>query len=82
LPAELRPVYSSHVDAIGYDAETEELHVVYSRGKTAGIPTIYQGVPPEIAAQIAGAPSIGQALHEHVRVPKGRPPRYPHRYDQ
>lgn len=75
---EMRDVYSSHVAQIGY--EDGELHVVYSRGKSAGKPVVYSGVPPEVAAQIVSAPSVGAALHALIKVPRGADPRYPHRY--
>lgn len=60
----MRKVFSSHVEEIGYDEDTGELHVTFSRtGKTA----VYQGVPPKVARGVLGAPSIGMALHEAVR---------------
>ncbi len=79
MAVELRPVLSSFVDRIGYDPESLELHVVYSRGKNAGQVTVHAGVPPEVAAHVLTAPSIGGALHRHIRGPRGQPPRYPHK---
>jgi hypothetical protein len=71
---EMRSVYSSHVDEIGYDPDTEELHVKYDTGKTA----VYEGVPMTVAAAVGAVgqspPSIGKALHAHVRG------KYGHRY--
>jgi hypothetical protein len=67
---EMRSVYSSFVDEIGYDPETEELHVKYSSGRTA----VYEGVPPTAAATVLSSASIGKALHAHVRG------KYGHRY--
>lgn len=69
-PPPMRPVYSSHVDSIGYDEEANELYVRYQTGRLA----IYQAVPPLKAAQVMGAPSIGGALHALVRG------RHRHRY--
>jgi hypothetical protein len=68
----MRSVYSSHVDEIGYDPETEELHVRYNTGRTV----VYDGVPLTVAAavQSGSVASIGEALHEHVRG------KYQHRY--
>jgi hypothetical protein len=72
MTLEMRSVYSSHVDAIGYDPETEELHVKYSSGRTA----VYDGVPPTVADTVQSSVvwSIGEALHAHVRG------KYRHRY--
>lgn len=60
----MRNVFSSHVDAIGYDEESGELHVTFSRtGKTA----VYQGVPPKVARDVLEAPSIGEAMWGSIR---------------
>lgn len=66
----MRPVLSSHIQAVGYDAAARTLHVDYG-GKTA----VYRNVPPEIAANVTGSVSIGAALHEHIRG------RYEHGYE-
>lgn len=71
---EMRPVFSSHISEIGYDADANELHVTYKNGKMV----VYEGVPADKAA-IVGAldttpPSIGEALREHIRG------KYKHRY--
>lgn len=58
---EMREVYSSSVDRIGYDAETQELHVVWRRG---GKTSVYQDVPPDKAQQVMNAWSVGQAVRE------------------
>lgn len=66
---EMKSVFSSHVNAIGYDEQNKELHVEFNSGdpgkpnKTA----IYYGVPPDVAASVTNAPSIGKALHSFVR---------------
>lgn len=60
---QMRNVFSSHVDQIGYDPETQELHVKYTKGQYA----IYQDVPPDKAATVMGSASIGSALHEHIK---------------
>lgn len=60
----MRNVFSSHVDQIGYDEGSGELHVTFSRtGKTA----VYQGVSPKVARDVLEAPSIGEALWNSVR---------------
>lgn len=60
---QMRNVYSSHVNQIGYSAETEQLFVQYKDGKTA----VYKDVPPEKAKIVMGSASIGSALHEHIK---------------
>jgi hypothetical protein len=60
---EMRAVYSSHVDEIGYDSEKSELHVKYQTGQTH----VYESVPSETASIVMTAPSIGKALHAEVR---------------
>lgn len=60
---EMREVYSSHVDSIGYDPEKHELIVRWAKGKVSA----YEGVTPDHAEQIMNAPSIGQALNESIK---------------
>lgn len=57
----LKPVYSSHISHIGY--EDGVLRVRFSKGQIVD----YLDVSPEIADSILKAPSIGEALHAHVR---------------
>ncbi len=56
---DLNPVYSSHVDAIGYDPATQELRVRWQKGEKE---SIYHGVPPEVGADLHKQSSIGEAL--------------------
>lgn len=60
---DMRSVYSSHIDEIGYDESSQELHVKWQNGKI----TVYMGVPPEVFAQVNASASIGKSLHELVR---------------
>lgn len=60
---DFRHVYSSHVDQIGYDEQSQELHVKYTNGKYA----MYKDVPPEKADAVMGSASIGQALHQYIK---------------
>lgn len=69
MPPEFVEVFSSHVDAVGFDPATSELHVRYRKGGTS----IYSGVPADLAQQISTAYSVGKALHEQVRG------KFPHR---
>lgn len=55
---ELNPVYSSHVEAIGYDPVSQELRVRWQSGRES----IYHGVPPEIGSDFHKRASIGEAL--------------------
>lgn len=66
----MREVFSSHVNRIGYDAETGDLLVEWDSGKTSA----YAGVSPQVADDVATNWSVGSALTEQV---KGR---YAHRY--
>lgn len=59
----MKNVFSSHVQRVGYDEETGELHVHFSNGHEG----FYQGIPPEVARDVLTAPSIGQELHRTVR---------------
>ena len=60
---QMRNVFSSHVAKVGYDEESGELHVHFSNGSEG----VYSGVPPDVAASVGSAPSIGQELHRVVR---------------
>ena len=66
---EMSPVYSSHVEAVGYDPLLQELHVQWNTGKVS----VYHGVPPEVGADLHKRASVGEALKEI----KGR---YRHEY--
>ena len=63
---QMRSVFSSHIDAIGYDAESGEFFVRYKSGKTS----VFGDVTPEEAADINGSASIGQAVHRVLRGKK------------
>ena len=63
-------VFSSHIDTMSYNSDTNELSVKFSKGKTA----VYAGVPVALASSVMNAPSVGQALNAQI---KGA---FPHRY--
>ena len=65
---ELRRVFSSHINGIGYDAAASELHVEFA-GKNGKPPqtAVYLGVPADVAQAVVDAPSIGTALHNLVK---------------
>jgi hypothetical protein len=70
MPAEMRDVYSSHVNRIGHDPDSGDLIVEWDSGKTSA----YEGVPADIAKKVITNWSVGGALHELVK------PTYKHRY--
>lgn len=70
MPPVMREVHSSHVDKIGYSAETAELLVVWDSGKTS----VYSGVPSALADEVLNSWSVGSALSARI---KGQ---YEHRY--
>lgn len=65
-----RHVYSTNVSEVGYDEETHELFITWTRGKQS----VYSGVPEELAEQLVNAPSVGSMLNSEVK------PYYAHRY--
>lgn len=66
-----KPVYSTMVAEVGYDEEAQELIVTWAR---SGKRSAYRGVPEELAAQLANAPSVGQMINSEIK------PYYAHRY--
>jgi hypothetical protein len=66
----MRSVFSSNVSEVGYDPETQELHVRWQNGKLS----IYSGVPADTADGVMNAASVGGALNDEI---KGT---FPHRY--
>lgn len=65
-----KEVYSSNVSTVGYDPDTKELIITWTKGKRS----IYSGVPEELAEQLANASSVGSMLNAEVK------PYFPHRY--
>jgi hypothetical protein len=65
---EMRQVYSSHVDSIGF--ENGELTVTWASGRTS----VYSGVSESTANEVMSSASVGSALRELV---KGQ---YSHKY--
>lgn len=72
MTATMRNVFSSRVNMVGHDPETNQLVVQWKRGKTS----IYDGVPADLAFQVMNAPSVGQAIHNQIK------PKYAHRYQE
>lgn len=63
-------VFSSNVESVGYDTNTNEMTVTWKSGKVSA----YSGVPEEVALQVANAPSVGSMINSEI---KGT---YDHRY--
>lgn len=59
---ELTVVESSMIYAVGYDPETETLHVVFNSGGTY----IYENVPQDIYDGLMAAESKGRYMHAYV----------------
>ena len=56
-------VDSSNIEAIGYDADAQELHVRF----LSGVTYIYHGVPQEIYDNLMAAPSHGSYLNREIK---------------
>lgn len=63
LTIERKPVLSSNIKAIGYDAASKSLDVEFSSGSVYR----YSGVSPEVHASLICAPSIGSHFARQIR---------------
>lgn len=63
MPPEMRNVWSSHIERVGYDEEARELHIVYANGSHV----VHRDVPPEVGRDVLTAPSIGSEVWRSVR---------------
>ncbi len=67
MEAQLKPVKSSFIQAIGYQVESKVLTIAFKRaGRTAGIYT-YRGVKSVTATRLMKAPSKGRFFHANIR---------------
>ena len=66
---EMKPVFSSLVQSVGYDPESQELSVRYkpSKKRPDGALCIYSGVPPDLGNSILNAHSVGSAINETIK---------------
>lgn len=62
---ELNPVDSNKIKAIGYDASTQTLAVVFKNG--TGAVYHYPNVTPEAHAAFVGAESMGKHFGQHIQ---------------
>lgn len=60
---EMKRVFSSHINAVGYNPESLELFVDFKNGKTG----VYFDVKPDVAQLVVDAPSVGSALHRFIK---------------
>jgi KTSC domain len=58
-----KQVYSTMVQAIGYEAESGELIITWRNGSRGS----YSGVPEDVALQAAQAASVGQFLNSEIK---------------
>ena len=58
----LTTVESSMIHAVGYEAKTKTLEVVFNSGRTY----IYEDVPSKIHKELMAAESIGQYMREEI----------------
>lgn len=56
-------VDSSNIEAIGYDADAQELHIRFLSSGTY----IYHGVPQEIYDNLMASPSHGSYLNREIK---------------
>jgi len=60
--AELIPVESSMIQAVGYDVKTQILQVVFNSGQTYH----YEGVPEEVYQELLAAESKGRYMRSAI----------------
>jgi hypothetical protein len=60
--AKLIPVESSMIQAVGYDAKTRQLEVLFNSGQTY----CYEGVPQEVYDGLMAADSKGQYMRAAI----------------
>lgn len=63
MPAQMIPVCSSNVAAVGYDSRSAELFVRFNSGALYA----YYGVPWSVYDGLMSAPSKGEFIHDCVR---------------
>lgn len=63
MAVEMKPVKSSNISAIGFDAENKALHVSFRNGTSY----IYHDVDAEKHAALMKADSVGSHFHAHIR---------------
>ena len=59
----MQPVESSSVDAVGFEAQTNELWIRYMNGATY----VYAPVPRSIHRELLASASIGAYVNHHIK---------------
>lgn len=62
---ELKPVLSSNIGGIGYDAENKLLKVAF-KTKNGNNTYLYENVEPEVYENVIKSKSVGKTLNEQV----------------
>lgn len=70
MPPTMHSVHSSHVTAIGHDADTGDMHVAWDSGRTS----VFENVPADLAERVRKSHSVGKAMTDDI---KGK---FSHRY--
>lgn len=71
MPDWNKDVYSSNVANVAYQEDGSTLVITWTKGARR---SAYDGVPEELAEQLANAPSVGSMLNTEIK------PYFPHRY--
>lgn len=56
-------VHSSNIDSVGFDEDSEELHVIFKNGGHY----VYEKVPPSIHSSMIAADSVGGFLFNNIK---------------
>ena len=65
-----RNVFSTMVNEVGWDDETNDLIITWNNGRKSA----YAGVPEDVALALSNAPSVGAMINSEIK------PYYQHRY--
>ena len=63
MPKWQQSVYSSMVQSISYDSDSQTLTVTFNNGKSYA----YSGVPEETATDAANAASVGEFMNSEIK---------------
>ena len=57
-------VFSSNVSKVGYDGESAQLLVWWSKGNKV---SVYEGVPPDVFDRLWKSPSVGTMIRDEIK---------------
>lgn len=63
MPIPMHPVESSNISYIGYDYDTQELYITFSKGDTYK----YNNVPEQVFKEFLEASSVGKYYINNIR---------------